>query len=111
LPPKLAHQHFGQVLLSCDEADLRPTPFGIEILTDGAREFEALEAPRVPRTEVIDELCAAVLHDRPPLHTGEWGRATTEVCLAIIESAARRADVLMKHQVGVPRHASGALPR
>ena len=43
--------------------------------------------PAVPRTEVIDELWDAVVEGRPPVHSGEWGRATLEACLALGESA------------------------
>lgn len=83
----LSHQHFGPIIVSCEKADLRPTPAGVEIHADGERSFEALKAPMIPRQEVIDELCAAVFEDRPPLHSGQWARATTEVCLAILEAA------------------------
>jgi phthalate 4,5-cis-dihydrodiol dehydrogenase len=106
LPPPaqdMAHQHFGHVVVSCTKADLRPTPRGIAIYEDDQQTFEALAPPAVARTEVIDELHAAVVHDRPPLHDGEWARATTEVCLAILESARTGAECTMRHQVGLRR--------
>ena len=97
----LAHQHFGHFIVSCERADLRPTALGIEIFTDDARRFEALPAPVVPRSEVIDELCAAVFDGKAPLHGGAWSRATTEVCLAILDSARSRAPQPLHFQVGV----------
>ena len=47
--------------------------------------------PRVPRAEVIDELYAAVVYGRAPLHDGRWAMATLEVCLAMLRSARERA--------------------
>jgi phthalate 4,5-cis-dihydrodiol dehydrogenase len=87
LPSNLAHQHFGQLIISCEKADLRPSPTGITLYTDTHKKIETFPAPKIPRVEVIDELFAAVAHDRPAIHSGEWARATTAVCLAILESA------------------------
>jgi phthalate 4,5-cis-dihydrodiol dehydrogenase len=101
-PP--AHQHFGHIIVSCEKADLRPTPSGIEIFADDQRGFEALPPPAIPRSEVIDELYAAVIDGKPPLHTGEWARATTEVCLAVLESARTRQPASLHHQVALPGH-------
>ncbi|MES2363606.1 MAG: Gfo/Idh/MocA family oxidoreductase [Pseudomonadota bacterium] len=101
LPTGLAHQHFGHLIVSCEKADLRPTPSGIEIYGDGQRNFEPLPAPVIPRSEVIDELYGAVFENRPPLHSGAWARATTEVCLAILEAAHSHRAQSMHHQVAL----------
>lgn len=102
--PPPAHQHFGHLIVSCEKADLRPTPSGIEIFADEQRSFEVLPPPSVPRSEVIDELHAAVMQGKPPLHSGEWARATTEVCLAILASAQNHASIPLHHQVALPGH-------
>lgn len=96
-----AHNHFGLVVVSCDRADLRPTPQGVLVYGNDAQGLEALAPPAVPRAEVIDELYGAVIHGRPPIHSGEWGLATMEVCLAILQSAAEGRELLMAHQSGV----------
>ncbi|MES2053169.1 MAG: gfo/Idh/MocA family oxidoreductase, partial [Pseudomonadota bacterium] len=101
LPAGLAHQHFGHIIVSCEKADLRPTPSGIEIYGDGQRSFEPLPPPAVPRSEVIDELYGAVFEGRDPLHSGAWARATTEVCLAILEAARSGSAQPMRHQVAL----------
>ncbi|WP_421955869.1 Gfo/Idh/MocA family protein [Polaromonas sp.] len=101
LPAGLAHQHFGHIIVSCEKADLRPTPSGIEIYGDGQRSFELLPPPAVPRSEVIDELYGAVFEGRDPLHSGAWARATTEVCLAILEAARSGSAQPMRHQVAL----------
>ena len=100
LSGSLAHQHFGQIIVSCEKADLRPTPSGIAIYADSRKTFEALPAPLIPRSEVIDELYDAVIKDRPVIHSGEWARATTAVCLAILESARTQSECRPCHQVG-----------
>ena len=89
------HQHFGVVIVSCDKADLRPLPDGVMIYADRAKKLARLPAPRIPRTEVIDELYAAVVEGRPPLHSGEWAMATLQVCLAILESSRQGKEVLL----------------
>jgi phthalate 4,5-cis-dihydrodiol dehydrogenase len=97
--PPVAHNHFGFVVASCDHADLRPTAEGVLVYGDHERRFEALPVPEVPRTEVIDELRAAVIEGVPPIHDGAWGMATLEVCGAILQSAAEDREVVLHHQV------------
>jgi phthalate 4,5-cis-dihydrodiol dehydrogenase len=103
LPPAPpSHQHFGLVLVCCERGDLRPMPDGVMIYGDGERHLEPLSKPRVPRVEVIDELYAAVVSGRTPLHGGRWAMATLEVCLAMLQSAGEQRDVVLDHQVGLP---------
>lgn len=96
------HQHFGVVVVSCERADLRPMPDGVMIYDDATRRLDPLPRPQVQRAEVIDELYDAVVHDRAPLHSGEWARATTEVCFAILQSGREQREVALAHQVAVP---------
>jgi phthalate 4,5-cis-dihydrodiol dehydrogenase len=96
------HQHFGVVVVSCERADLRPLPNGVMIYGDDAKRLEPLPRPTVQRAEVIDELYDAVVHGKPPLHSGEWARATLEVCLAILQSGREQREVALTHQVAVP---------
>ncbi len=95
------HNHFGLVVASCDGADLRPQPDGVMIYGHAERRLDPLPPPAVPRAEVIDELYDAVIHGRPPLHSGAWSLATLEVCLAILQSAAEGREVALQHQVGL----------
>ena len=94
-------QHFGFLIVSCDRADLRPTPTGVEISGDEQVSFDQLPPPPYPRREIIDELVDAVAGDRPPLHDGRWARATLEACLAILRSAREQRDVVLTLQVAV----------
>jgi len=57
----------------------------------------------VPRAGVIDELYDAAVNRLTPLHDGVWGLATTEACLAILESARSGKEVPLKHQTSASR--------
>jgi phthalate 4,5-cis-dihydrodiol dehydrogenase len=96
-----AHQHFGLVIVSCEQADLRLTPRGVMIYADDGPRLDPVTPPEVPRREVIDELFTAVMHDRPPIHSGEWALATLEVCLAMLESGRTKREIELTHQVGL----------
>jgi phthalate 4,5-cis-dihydrodiol dehydrogenase len=102
MQPATAHQHFGYIIVSCEKADLRPTASGVEIFADSAQHLDSLSPPLVPRSEVIDELCAAALHGQAPTHSGEWARATTEVCLALIDAAGSGPPRGLRYQVALP---------
>lgn len=91
----LLHQHFGLIIASCERADLRPLPEGVMVYADGEKHLEPLPAPKVQRAEVIDELYAAVVEGKAPLHDGEWGTATMEACLAILRSAEEGREVAL----------------
>ncbi len=95
------HDQFGLVIASCDRADLRPLPNGVMIYADDAALLDELPPPTVPRSAVIDELYDAVMRGRPAIHSGEWGMATHEVCLAILASARSGREVTLEHQVGI----------
>jgi phthalate 4,5-cis-dihydrodiol dehydrogenase len=95
------HQHFGPILVCCERADLRPLPTGVMVYGDSGLRLDALPVPEVPRAEVIDELYDAVVLGHPPVHSGAWGLATMEVCLAILQSAREQREIRLEHQVGL----------
>ena len=97
----LAHQHFGTVIVSCERADLRPMPNGVMIYEGGVARLDPLPPPSLPRAEVIDELYAAIVDGKPPLHDGAWGMATLEVCLAMLTSSREGRDIALSRQVGL----------
>ena len=96
------HEHFGFLVASCEKADLRPLPHGIMVYGDDARTLVPLEEPSIPRRGAIDELYDVVMRGERPVHTGEWGMATLEVCLAILRSAAEGREISLHHQVPTP---------
>jgi phthalate 4,5-cis-dihydrodiol dehydrogenase len=95
----LAHNHFGLLIASCEHADLRPTPQAVVVYGNQTRHIEELPAPTIPRAEVVDELYDAAVRGKPPLHSGEWGLATLEICLAILSSAESGREIELQHQV------------
>ena len=97
----LLHQHFGVLIASCERADLRPLPEGIWIYADGEKKLEPLPAPKVQRADVIDELYAAVVEGKAPVHDGEWALATTEACIAILRSAKEQRELPLRNQTAL----------
>lgn len=95
------HAHFGEVIISCDRADLRPVPEGVMIHGDLERRMEPVPLRDAPRAEVIDELYSAVVDGHAPVHGGEWALATIEVCLAVLRSARTGKDVKLKNQIAL----------
>jgi phthalate 4,5-cis-dihydrodiol dehydrogenase len=95
------HNQFGVVIVSCERADLRPQAESVTIFADSEQTVEQLPPPAVPRAGVIDELYAAVVDGRKPLHSGAWGLATLEVCLAILQSAREGRELTLAHQVAI----------
>lgn len=100
LPRATHHEHFGPIIISCDRGDLRLTPDGVEIFGDTERRFLAAPLDAAPRKTVIDALFAAVRDDIAPAQTGAWGRASLEVCHAILRSAETGAPVALSRQCG-----------
>jgi phthalate 4,5-cis-dihydrodiol dehydrogenase len=90
------HQpHFGVIIVSCEKADLKPSTDGIMIYgQEGVLEVPVPHSAGAPgRAEVLDELYLAVRKGVAPRHDGDFGRATLEVCLAILESARTRREI------------------
>ena len=75
---------------------------GIYIYGDtGTTEVPLIETRGAYAPE-LNELYDALVYGKPLLHSGRWGLATLEVCLAIMQSATEHRDILMQHQVAVP---------
>lgn len=93
------HQHFGIVIASCDQGDIRQVPDGVAVYGNDRK--YTIEVPPGRggggKAEVIDELYDAIYGKRTPLHDGRWGEATLRVCLAILESARKRQEVFLTY--------------
>lgn len=101
VPPSAQHnEHFGPIIVSCDRADLRLRPDGIEVFGDTERRQIDMPLTPAPRKTVIDALEAAVRLSVPPAQTGKWGRASLEVCHAILRSAESGQRIALERQVG-----------
>jgi phthalate 4,5-cis-dihydrodiol dehydrogenase len=96
-----SNEHFGPVIALCDRADLRLLPRGLDVFGDTERHFVEVPFGPVPRGPVIDALVGAVREDRAPSQTAAWGRASLEICHAILASAASGQPVELRRQQGI----------
>jgi phthalate 4,5-cis-dihydrodiol dehydrogenase len=90
------HEHFGLVLVSCERADLRLTPFGVVVHSDRGVSNHLAPPPLSPRKGVIDEVYGAVVEQQAPLHSGGWGMANLDVCLALLRSSAEGREITLE---------------
>ena len=98
-PPPAPHaEHFGPVVVCCDRGDLRLTPKGVEVWGDFDRRFVAAPPDPAPRSPVLRALYDAIRNGRPPSQAGGWGRASLEICHAILDSARSGRFIDLKQQ-------------
>jgi phthalate 4,5-cis-dihydrodiol dehydrogenase len=98
-------EDMGMAIASLDRADLRQSAYGLYIHSDRGKlevDVEARAAGGVGRRAELEELYNAVIGGQPVWHDGRWGMATLEVCLAIMQSARERREIMLQHQVPVP---------
>ncbi|HYY24758.1 MAG TPA: Gfo/Idh/MocA family oxidoreductase [Candidatus Udaeobacter sp.] len=93
---------FGFTVVSCERGDIRQTPEGLFIYGETEKREISLPTARRGREAEAQELYEAVVSHRPVFHDGRWGEATLEVCLAILESAEKRKEIFLSHQVPSP---------
>jgi phthalate 4,5-cis-dihydrodiol dehydrogenase len=105
-PEPWVPEDMGMAIASLDRADLRQSRFGIYVHSDAGKEEIDVLARRPmgvsQRRAELEELYDAVVLGKPLWHDGRWGMATLEVCLAIMESARERKEIMLRHQVPVP---------
>jgi phthalate 4,5-cis-dihydrodiol dehydrogenase len=89
----------GILIASCDRGDIRQSQWGVYVYSDGGVEDISLPEEGWSRRAELEELYSSVVLGRPVRHTGVWGMATLEVCLAIIASARERREIFLSHQV------------
>lgn len=95
--PERRQPFYGLTVVSCERGVLRQSPDGVFIYDEsGRREVLCDTAPPVLRD--FAELAAAITEDRAPFPDGNWGKATVEVCLALLESSQKSQEVRLSHQ-------------
>jgi phthalate 4,5-cis-dihydrodiol dehydrogenase len=97
----LLQPELGAFVVTCANADLRLVPDGIAIYLDDGVHVIAPEpgSNAGGRGAVLDELYSAVAAGQPAVHSGQWGKATMEVCLAMLQSAREHREIELHHQV------------
>ena len=94
---------FGLTLVSCERGDIRQAPNGLRLHTRGGVQEVPVAVDRSPRERVLDEWHAAAAADRPALHSGAWGLANLELCVAALASSRSGREVLLHEQIAVPK--------
>ena len=106
-PEPWVPEDMGMAIASLDRADVRQSAYGIYIHSDEGKQDVDFATVRAlggiaQRRAELEELYNAVVGGEPVWHDGRWGMATLEVCLAIMESARQRREIMLEHQVPVP---------
>ena len=94
--------HGDLTLVDCERGAIRMTPHGVMIY--GEEEWREVTFPVELYTKTeLDVMYRAWANDAPlEYHDGPWGRATTEVCLGILQSGRERRELPMRHQAALP---------
>jgi phthalate 4,5-cis-dihydrodiol dehydrogenase len=100
----------GPVEVACERGLIMPAQWGLSVFgDDGPRELDLRHLQR-PEPDpsgglsiaILEELHGAVVLGKPAFHTAEWGRATLEASLAVMQSAAERREIVLTRQVAMP---------
>jgi phthalate 4,5-cis-dihydrodiol dehydrogenase len=89
---------FGLTIVTCEGGVIRQSPQGIYIYTEAGREEIACDKD-AGRAAELRELYQSVVQKRAPFPDGRWGKATLEVCLAMLQSSKEQREIKLAHQV------------
>ncbi|HWP60204.1 MAG TPA: Gfo/Idh/MocA family oxidoreductase [Candidatus Acidoferrales bacterium] len=92
----------GILIVSCERGDIRQSQYGLYVYSDDGLKDIPLPQTGMSRRGELEELYNAVVLNKPIRHTGRWGMATLEVCLAIMQSGRERREIFLSHQVPAP---------
>jgi phthalate 4,5-cis-dihydrodiol dehydrogenase len=93
---------FGVTIATCERGDIRQSATGLLVYSDDGVTEVPVEGRSASRFSELQELYDAVTQNRPVYHDGRWGMATLEVCLAIMQSARERREIVLSHQSPTP---------
>src|SRR5579864_1326223 len=112
-PKAWVPEDMGMAIASLDRADVRQSAYGLYIHSDEGKQevdVESRSGGAVGRRAELEELYNAIVLGQPVWHDGRWGMATLEVCLAIMQSARERREIMLQHQVPVPAGYDADMP-
>jgi phthalate 4,5-cis-dihydrodiol dehydrogenase len=93
----------GILIATCESGDIRQSQYGLYVHSDeGTKDVPLMGGGGPSRRAELEELYNGVVLDKPIRHSGPWGMATLEVCLAIMQSAKERKEIFLSHQVPAP---------
>jgi phthalate 4,5-cis-dihydrodiol dehydrogenase len=96
------HQpHFGMMIVTCAAGEMHASADGLFIYdTAGKRELALPKSASMPgRSEVLDDMIAAIRTGAKPLQDGRWAKANVEVTLALLQSAREHREIRLTQQV------------
>jgi phthalate 4,5-cis-dihydrodiol dehydrogenase len=90
--------------VTCAGGEMRASADGLFIYdANGRREVLLPKSVAMAgRSEVLDDIIAAVRTGKPPLQDGRWAKANVEVMLALLQSARERREIMLDYQVAAP---------
>lgn len=100
-PAQRRQPFFGLTIVFCEHGVIRQSEDGLFVYTEDGREEIPCGASGAREAE-LTELGDALRENRPVFPDGRWGKATLEVCLAIMESGRTGSNVDMTAQVPAP---------
>ncbi|HTI87132.1 MAG TPA: Gfo/Idh/MocA family oxidoreductase [Alphaproteobacteria bacterium] len=92
---------FGLTIVYCEKGAIRQAPDGILVYTENGREEVPCGGGK-GRDAELQELSLAIAENRDVFPDGRWGKATLEVCLAMLESSKDGKVKTLKYQVPSP---------
>jgi predicted dehydrogenase len=88
---------FGLTIIACQRGVIRQSPQGLYVYTEAGREGVPCAADE-GRSAELRELHQALEQDRPAFPDGRWGKATLEVCIAMLQSSQHHREITLAHQ-------------
>jgi phthalate 4,5-cis-dihydrodiol dehydrogenase len=99
----------SMVIVTCERGDMRHSEHGIYVYDDAGLHDISISPGRDRTVEQLKELYDVVVRGKPLFHDGVWGMANLEVCLATMQSARERREILLMHQAAVRPEYAGDL--
>jgi len=96
LPDAEFNEHFGKIIISCEGADIIPTPTGMKICANDEVSFIPISKLAVPRSTVIDELYQLVRNNVAPIHDANRALNNIALCEAISISSIEKRQITIK---------------
>jgi phthalate 4,5-cis-dihydrodiol dehydrogenase len=99
---KVRQPFFGLTLVSCERGAIRQSAEGVFIYDEHGRTEVPCPSWHGPLKVELEDFREAINGHQSVPHDGNWGKATLEVCLAILESSRDGREIVLSHQVPSP---------
>lgn len=106
LPSNTSNEHFGELFLSLDHADIQVAPHELRIYGDDHREVIPVDLARGSRAGVMEVIWQMARENNASIQDARWGHATLEVCHGILNAASTGTWQKMAEQIAVSDYPS-----